>query len=263
MFKKIIAIDVDGTLLNDQHEVSPFTLDILHKVRDQGCGIILASGRGPQNGLPVMEEMGLEGWMITHNGALTVDSQTKEVINRFPITLDQIWPIVEYARKHNIHFDICTDFDQYVENLPDHVSGMYRQFGIKPIRIERFEGWENSIVKFTLFGSEDQLDRAFEEIAPRFSGLNVIRSSIEFIDIFHRQASKGNALREACETYGISKGDVIAFGNYFNDLDMIEYAGTGIAMDNSPEEVKRAADQIAPSNNEDGVARTLVRLLNL
>jgi Cof subfamily protein (haloacid dehalogenase superfamily) len=263
MSKKLIAIDVDGTLLNDQHKVSSFTLDTLHKARDRGCQIILASGRGPQNGLPVMDEMGLEGWMITHNGAVTVDSRSKEVISRFPMTLEQVWPVIEYAREHQIHFDICTDFDQFIESLADEVAMMYERFGIKPIRLERFEGWEESVVKFTLFGNDEQLNRAFLEISPRLTDLNVIRSGIPFIDISHRLASKGNALKEVCETAGISREDVIAFGNYFNDVDMIQYAGIGIAMDNSPEGVKRAADQIAPSNNEDGVARTLKRLLNL
>jgi Cof subfamily protein (haloacid dehalogenase superfamily) len=263
MFEKIIAIDVDGTLLNDDHEITPLTMDVLHKAQKRGCCIMLASGRGPQNGLPVMDQLGIEGWMITHNGAVTVDSKTKEVISRFPFSIEQVWPVIEYARANGIHFDICDDFDHFVEGASDMASGMYQQFGIQPIFVPTLDGWQDPIVKFTLCGKAEQLDRAMEEFGHRFPGVNVIRSGIQFIDIFHGQASKGNALRDVCEKYGILREEVISFGNYFNDVDMIQFAGLGVAMDNSPDGVKAAADRVAPSNNDDGVAKVLIEVLGL
>lgn len=263
MFKKIIAIDVDGTLLNDDHEVSSLTLDVLQKAQELGCCIMLASGRGPQNGLPVMDQLGIEGWMITHNGAVTVDSKTKEVINRFPFSIEQVRSVIEYAREHRIHFDVCDDFDHFVEGMSDMAAGMYRQFGIKPISIPTADDWKDPIVKLTLCGEAEQLDRVMEQFGDRFADLNVIRSGIQFIDISHGQASKGSALREVCKRYEISRDEVIAFGNYFNDVDMIQFAGLGVAMDNSPKGVKAAADRVAPSNNDNGVAKVLTEILGL
>lgn len=261
---KLIAIDVDGTLLNDDHQVTPYTAEVLHQVKDKGCEILLATGRGPQNGLPVLTEgLGLDGWMITHNGAVTVDSRTRKVISRFPMKMDEIRRMIDYARGKGIHFDICTDFDQFVENLPDDVAQMYGQFGIEPVRVDSFDGWEESIVKFTLFGGDEELSATMESLVEGYPHLNVVRSGIQFIDVFSREASKGNALKQVCEERGISRENVIAFGNYHNDIDMIQYAGLGVAMDNSPDDVKRAADEIAPSNNEDGVAKTLVRIFRL
>lgn len=261
--KKVIAIDVDGTLLNDDHEVTPNTYKALQLASRAGCQIVLASGRGPQNGLPVLDMLDLSGWMITHNGAVTVDKETRQVISRFPMDVKQLGPVMEYARTHGIHFDICTNFDQYVEKLPDHAAEMYGQFGIRPVVLENWASSDESVVKFTLFGGDEELTRAMSEIGPLLPGLNVIRSGIQFIDVFSKEASKGNALQQVCESRGLSKRDVIAFGNYYNDIDMIQFAGTGVAMANSPEEVKACADLVAPTNNEDGVARVLNQLLDL
>jgi Cof subfamily protein (haloacid dehalogenase superfamily) len=261
--KYIIAIDVDGTLLNDHHEISPLTRATIQKAQEKGALIVLASGRGPHNGLPVMDDLGIQGWMITHNGALTVDSQTKEVVSRFSVPKESVMPAVEYARQHGIHFDVCNDFDQFVESLVPAAADMYEKFGIAAQTMSCYEDWNEVLVKFTLFGTKEQLNQCELDLAPRFTELNFVRSGETFIDIFSREASKGKALQDISEKLKVPREQIVAFGNYYNDIAMMDYAGRGIAMGNSPMDVKQAADEVAPTNNEDGVAIVLQRMLGI
>lgn len=258
---RLIAIDMDGTLLNDNHEVTPETLKTLHQARDKGCTIILCTGRSPQNGLPVMEQLDLKGLMITHNGAVTVESKTKEVISRFPIQMDNLLPLIRICRERHLHFDVCTDFELYYEQMTDVEMEMYIKFGLAPVSIDNVEQISGPIVKMTVFGEKTVLDRAFHEFSSFHAHFNIIRSGDTFIDIQHRDASKGNALREVSRKMGVDPTEIVAFGNYYNDVDMIEYAGIGVAMENAPDGVKEQADAVTLSNNEEGVSHFLRQLL--
>ncbi|MFK4998616.1 HAD-IIB family hydrolase [Bacillus sp. N9] len=111
--------------------------------------------------------------------------------------------------------------------------------------------------KLSVIGTEDELDRVENLIQPAVSRLHVIRSGEGAIDIVSPQASKGAALKWLADYYQVEREDTIAFGNYYNDISMLEYAGTGIAMQNAPDDVKRSADIVSYSNEEHGVAKYL------
>src|SRR5690606_21610872 len=114
-------------------------------------------------------------------------------------------------------------------------------------------------VKFTAYSADkavmDKVEADWRMQQP--NELVVLRSGDEFIDIMHPDASKGNALRVFTQALGIAPSEVLAMGNYYNDVDMLRFAGLGIAMANSPEDVKQAADEVTVSNNEGGVYLSL------
>lgn len=95
---KLIALDVDGTLLNDNHELTEQTKQTIQEVSRTGAEIVLCTGRGPQNSIPFMEEIGLKGYVISHNGAATVDVVTKEVVHQFSMDTKAIQPYMDYFR---------------------------------------------------------------------------------------------------------------------------------------------------------------------
>jgi hypothetical protein len=258
---KLIALDVDGTLITDDHRLTRKTREAVRAVHEQGARIVLCTGRGAISTLPVMEELGLEGIVITHNGGATIRSTDRQVLHTFGYPVERFMPLVEYCRERGIHFDINTAFDIYVEQLNDELREGYRLFFAEPVILDDVAAFPEPVIKFCAIAESDKVERILQDwswITER--GLRMMRSGTIFVDVMHEKTSKGNALKVLAEQWGIPREEVLAIGNYYNDLEMIRYAGLGIAMANSPDEVKREADAVTEaSNNEDGVYEALVR----
>ncbi|MFD0674268.1 Cof-type HAD-IIB family hydrolase [Cohnella sp. GCM10027633] len=254
----IIALDVDGTLINDHHEVTPRVRAAVRAAAEQGAEIVLCTGRGSTSALPVLAELGLEGTMITHNGASIVDSKTRKVIAETAIPFEPAYRYLHFARERGVHYDMNTAFELYVDGMmTDEISGMYESMFARPIVRTGEESLPEGLVKLSLFAPKETLDELETAWGEWEHELQTVRSGDYFIDVQHQQASKGTALRQLAAMRGVPREQVLAIGNYYNDLGMIAFAGLGVAMDNSPEEVKAAADETTASNNEDGVALAL------
>jgi len=258
---KLLALDVDGTLLNDQHEITERTQRVIAQMQQQGVKIVLATGRGPKSTFPLAERLHLTDPIITHNGAVIVDPLTKEISLEIGFKSKELAEVIHYCREKHIHFDVNTALDMYAEDVPEHALPMYNKFFMQPEIVSDATLLQHHIVKFTMFGNEKEIDRAFEEICLLFPELTIIRSGELFIDIMHPKATKGYALQQILTMYEILPEEVISFGNYFNDIEMLQLAGIGVAMQNSPAGVKELANYVTPSNNEDGVAEFLEKMI--
>jgi len=264
MTYRLIALDMDGTLLNDHHEISPQTAQSIKQVAAQGVEIVFCTGRTPINSIPYMEQLGLheDGYVIVHNGAATVHAGTREIVHQFPLAAQGLDPYIQYCKQHDIHFDINTAFGLYVDSidtLQADAGKMYDNFLMTPKVLPPWSEFTEPVLKLSAFATIDQLDQAYAEWTTWNPEFNMLRSGEFFIDLMHPQSSKGSSLQALAESKGIGSSEVIAIGNYFNDLSMITYAGLGVAMDNSPAEVKAAADEVTLSNNEDGIHHILVK----
>lgn len=259
---RLIALDVDGTLLNDRHELVPETVDTIREVVAQGAEIVLCTGRAPLSTIPLMEQMGLTGYVISHNGAATVDAATREIVHQYQMDKHSLEPYISYCRENGVHFDINTAFGLYVDQLEGlklEVRSMYEAFLMEPLQLPQWADWSEPLVKFTAFASMERLDEVHRDWSRWEQPFNMLRSGDFFIDLMHKQASKGEALHQLAQRRGIAPDAIMAIGNYYNDLSMLTYAGKGIAMANSPEEVKLAADEVTLSNNEQGVRHALIK----
>ncbi|MFD2671835.1 Cof-type HAD-IIB family hydrolase [Marinicrinis sediminis] len=256
-----IALDVDGTLITDDHQLTPKTNELLRRLHQEGKVIVLCTGRGPVSALPLLAEMKIDSVLITHNGAVTLHSGTREILHQFDFPVAWIEPIVQYCREQQVHFDINTAFDMYAEQMRPEAEKMYEMYFANPIIRENSLEDVPSLVKFTAFGTREEMDALegpLREIVANSEDLRMIRSGDLFIDIMHRNATKGRALAAFCANEGLNREQVAAFGNYYNDVEMLKFAGLGIAMDNSPDEVKAEADEVTLSNNEEGVYHYLM-----
>jgi len=259
---RLIALDVDGTLLNDDHQLSDENKAAIAEVTRLGGQIVLCTGRSPQNSIPFMEEMGLSGYVLGHNGAATVRVKDREVLHQYDLDARGLDPYIKYCRERDIHFDVNTSFDIYVdnvENLTKEAHYMYEHFKIMPASLPAWEDFRDPILKFTVFTKSDILDEAEQEWRTWGGEYNILRSGEFFVDFMHPEASKGNALKHLALQLGVPQEEVLAIGNYYNDISMLTYAGMGVAMDNSPVEVKAAANAITGTNNEHGVRDALIK----
>lgn len=262
MTYKLVAIDVDGTLINDEYRITAATAQTIKALYGSGVHIVLCTGRGPASTLPLLEQLGLHGIAITHNGAATVRSEDAQVLHRFAFERSYALAFIDDCRRRSLHFNVNTALDLYVEQeLTDKMLGVYSRFFVDPIAVDDALAAEDGIVKLSVYDEQpDTLDRLMERW-PQLGHeqLAVIRSGPYYVDVVHADATKGNALRMLALQLGIAPEHILAIGNYYNDADMLQFAGLGVAMGNAPEDVKGLADAVTASNNEDGVHLALRR----
>lgn len=267
---KLIAIDIDGTLLNPQSKLNQATIDAVKKVRSNGIQIVLCTGRPLTGAKPYLQKLGLDNdsnqHVITFNGSL-VQSTTGSILVRHTLEFNDYIDIEAVTRKIGVHFHCETD--QYIytanKNLSPYTIGEAYLVRM-PIRYREVSEMSPklSISKGMIIDDPELINRIQNEhlLPDNFDDrFYIVQSEPFFLEIMNKSASKGNALHDLCQKLNISRDDVMAIGDQGNDLTMIDYAGTSVAMGNAIDEVKEHADQVTLTNAEDGVAAVLNKLV--
>ena len=259
---RLVAVDLDGTLLDDSKQVSDRTVDALRCLNGSGVRVVIASARPPRSVRHVYASLGLDTWQINYNGALLWDEPNRRVVDHRPMEPGVVREVASLARERfpqvlvscEILDRWCTD--RFDETYTTATGRLFRPDVVAPL--EQF--CVEPVTKLMLLAAPEvvpELGLLVGEMAPAL-GLSVIRSDPDLIQIMDARASKGVALRRVCDHYGVSMRQVLAIGDAVNDVPMLEVAGVAVAMDNAQPDVKRAAHWVAPSNNDHGVHATLV-----
>jgi len=257
---RLIALDVDGTLLDDKHRISDDNRDTIRRVAAQGVKVVLCTGRGAMSAQPVMEELGLEGVMITHNGASIMDTHGN-ILYEDTFTVREVDTLIRYCRQQGVHYDLNTSAHMLLDQMPDQAKKMYEAYYATPEMVQDVLAVTRPLVKFCMFGEPSLMDRVEREWPEGRHALRFIRSGDYFIDVIRPDVTKGKALRKLADIWSIERSDILAMGNYYNDVDMLEFAGIGVAVANAPDAVKEVADEVTVSNNEAAVHATLTKYM--
>ncbi len=267
MDKKIIFLDLDGTLTNDEKKITPKTKEALMDIQKRGHIVALASGR-PTPGMGfVAKELELEkygGYVMSFNGGKIIDWKTKETV--FENTLDRKYlpDLIRYARQNNlglITYDnkqglVATRVDPYVM--------------LETVKINRIPAFLTDVVKYVdynpnkcLYTVDPEISEYHEKrLAEKFGDvLSVYRSTDYFIEIVPKGIDKAASIEVLIDKLNIPHENTIACGDGFNDLSMIKYAAVGVAMENAVDAVKENADYITASNNDDGIAKVVEKFI--
>lgn len=258
---RLIALDVDGTLINDQFQIMPKTREILIDAYQNGMMIALCTGRGPQSTIPLMEELGVEGPVVVHNGAIILHSRTKEVYGQVGFQIEELRDLIHYCRTIDVHMDVNTAFDLYVEAVSPEIEALYSEYYVKPLRVHNVLELQDEIVKLSILGVEARIPTILADLLDRFPQFHITQSGENYIDVIHPEVSKGEGTAILADKLGIPMAQIIAFGNYYNDLELLAKVGLGIAMENSPDEVKKVAKSVTRSNNDEGIYHALKSIL--
>lgn len=258
---RLIALDVDGTLINDQFQIMPRTKEILHEAYQNGVMIALCTGRSSDSTIPLMEELGAEGPIVVHNGAIVLHSKSKEVYGQVGFQIEELSELIKYCRDQGIHIDVNTAFDLYVEAVTPELESIYREYYARPIVIPDVLDLKEEIVKISVLAEEVLVPGVLAELKQRFPQFRITQSGENYIDVIHPEVSKGEGISILAKKLNIPLNQIIAFGNYYNDLELLTRVGLGIAMENSPDEVKRVAKHVTLSNNEEGIYHALKKFL--
>lgn len=266
---KLIALDLDGTLKNTKNKITPKTREALIKAQENGVKIVLASGR-PTPGLRhEAKELELDkfgGYLLSFNGAHVSDYKTKETIYEQTLTIEEAKKAYDRAKEYNL---ACMTYENNIVVTEDDEDEYVKVEGnINDIAIVKVENWKmnlkNPIHKVLLTGKPEFVASIIDEFKEPFGdSLSIYRSAPFFIEIMAEGIDKAASLDRLAKSLGIKQEEVMAFGDGYNDLSMIEYAGMGVAMNNAVDGVKARANYITLSNDEDGIAYALDKFLEV
>lgn len=273
MTTQAIILDIDGTLLNDDKKISPETKKALITAQQNGVKLILASGR-PTTGMHLYaEQLEMEtyhGLLVSYNGAKVVDCQTKEELFNQTLTIAEGKAVLEHMKQFEVKVMIDKDDYMYVNNVYD----CYIPYKGEEINIIQYESrggkfklcekedlaafLDYRINKILTAGDPDYMQKNYQAMmAPFKNTLNCVFTADFYFEFTAKNIDKAKALDTVLTPMGIHAENIIAFGDGHNDITMVKYAGTGIAMDNAVPELKAVANSITLSNNKDGIAHVL------
>lgn len=269
MKPKLILTDLDGTLLRDDKSLSPANRAALERASAQGAQVVIATGRFYGGLTQELRDLPFLRYFILMNGAKVWDRKTGEVLYRAEIGLETAEKVMDLVEPLDATVD-CYQNDQglmprrYYDHLdyyiPDPVSQMMIRAMRQPVDDLRtvIRAGGDTVQKVQCYFPHLELrPRVMELLAREVPELVQTISLPTNLELNAPEATKGNALLALCRALSVDVSESIAFGDGTNDVDMMEMAGTGVAMANAAPETKAAADRIAPSNMEDGVARVL------
>lgn len=264
---KLLAIDIDGTLIKSDQTISPRTRTVLIHAQEQGVQVVITTGRPTFGAAPFADELRLADFgshVISFNGSEIHNWATKELIHSVLLDKDIKPYIYDCAKQKG--FQILAYVGQNV--VAEDPNNEYVRFSSTrnkmPIRtVQNFlTDTDNEQPKFLIVGDPEPLHALELEMAANLKGkAEVYRSEPFFLEIVPYGIDKATGLSVLCTKLGISKDNIIAFGDGFNDVSMIEYAGVGVAMGNAQQILKNRADYITQSNEEDGIAIFLDKYL--
>ena len=275
---RIIALDLDGTLLDSQKRLSERNRAALERVAKKGILVVPTTGRFFGMMPPSVRDLPFVRYAITINGAQVYDRETDTTLVRDEIPLDMALGIMEVLDRHDVVYDcyrsnwgwmtaaLQAKAEDYATN--EHYLKMVREFR-KPVpelkahlRETAAEGNVQKVMMFSRLDDPEakELRAVAREMAEKFPEIKVTASTWNNIELNIKTAHKGNALKRFAARLGFTLDNCMSFGDGMNDLTMVEAAGVGVAMANAEPAVKAAAKVVTSSNDEDGVAAVLEKL---
>lgn len=288
---KLVAIDLDGTLLNSYGEVSESTKDEIKKAIKNGVEVVLASGRPISSVEDLAEELQANHYLISGNGAIVFDIYKKEIVYDRFLSKEQVLNIVKICEENSIYYNIYTENEVLTKSLNYntlfyHSENMHKQEE-KRTNINILTDVYDYILKsdnqkYLKVTVCDQSQIVFSSIIKKLRTLNdidvlevshmskkIIKSGTEevlveycYTEITNKNVNKWTALKYIMNEMKIDRSEVVAIGDNINDKEMIEEAGLGVAMGNSTPAIKEIANVEVGTNNEEGVRETFQKYIN-
>lgn len=257
---RAVFSDIDGTLLNSNHQIFPKTKTKIQKIMEKGIPFVLVSARMPDGMTFIRDALGKPQPMICYSGALVVDEH-KQPLYSAHLPQEEAFCVGEWIRRQykNVAVNLYAGDNWIVENRED--PWVKAEMAITKTEVieadfskkEVFQG----IHKILCMGEAEQIFALEKDLKEKFPALRIYRSKDTYLEIMSMKASKSDALRQLEKYFQIDREEILAFGDGCNDVDMLEYAGLGVAMENADPAVKAAADLVTVSNDDEGLRKVL------
>lgn len=283
---QLIASDMDGTLLNDEMEISQANITAIKKAQAAGIEFVVATGRSIEEAKPILAAANISCRFITSNGAQIFD-KTGENSFTLGIDKDKLTQIIPVLRRHEIYFELFTNQGGFTENIDNRLASVAQWLKSTSPNLSEAEALEiandhmstlpisqvnnfNEVVEnpdlkvlkvFAMGERHDPTLALAKEELKSIADLTVTSSGANNIEINHINAHKGASLKKITDMLGIGLQHTAALGDNFNDVSMLQAAGLSIAMENAEELVKTLARQVTLANTDNGVAYAIDQIL--
>jgi Cof subfamily protein (haloacid dehalogenase superfamily) len=256
---KLIAFDMDDTLLLDDRTIGRRTMEALRAAHARGVKIVPATGRGKHSMWKYVEEIGAADAAICTNGAQVYDGTGKSILEN-PVPLDAARRVARFAKENGWYLQGYSAEDYFFAQETEETRLYARLAGHMGQEVGDLEDYLRLPPYKLLFVETDmeRMKRLKEAAIPLFGKeLNLFVSKPFYLEITSPEATKGNAVLKLAARFDLLPGETMCFGDSGNDLSMIDCAGVGVVMGNAADEIKAHADLIAPTNQEEGVAQVI------
>jgi len=261
---RLIATDMDDTLLDASSSLTPRTLSALRQAMDAGAMISLSSGRMPESMLPFAESIGVNAPMILFNGALIYDHRTGEILYSNPIPAETALAVAKMIEAEGVYIQVYPGKGYYCHRRCEHTDRYEASIRVPctELGVPVSEWMTGGMIKMLAIATPEIIDALQAKLRAAFpSGVNFMKSKAHYLEIVGEGIDKGSAIRVLADKLNLSCDEIMAFGDGQNDATMLEAAGLGVAMENAVAECKAAAQLIAPRNTDDGVAQVIEQFI--
>lgn len=272
---KLLGLDIDGTLLNSQHKLQPRTREAVRRAAEKGVDVVLVTGRRFHAARPVALELDLQLPLVTHNGALTKNAQTLEILDYHPLDPKIARKLVEIGREYRADTLCCDLPESEVRLVYDRISDenlrlkqyveLFLPYSLKVDDLALHI--ESAPIQIFYVGRCEQMERLEYRLSKEYGGhLKLVPTSypkqdMTILDVINPCCSKAVGLAYVARQLGVEREEVMAIGDNLNDLEMLQYAGLGIIMANSEPRLHQYGFNKTASNDEDGVADAIERYI--
>lgn len=261
---RMIALDLDGTLLGAKSALPEENVRALKRAMDAGVRVVLASGRMIEATMPIAEAIGVNAPMVLFNGAMVYDAGADRILRGRRIPRDTALEVLRAIEARGAYAQAFPGRGFYLYAVTEHTQSYQNKIGVLGTPVGRkLSSWlETDVYKLLCIGSAEETSCIARDLGAQFPDVSFVKSSQTYLEIIAKGVDKADGLRAVSEITGIAPEEMMAFGDEQNDLPMLEYVGTGYAMENAPDAVRSQARLIAPRNTECGVAKIVNLYLN-
>lgn len=260
---KLVAVDLDDTLLNDDLDISEETRAAIYAAMSKGAVFTIATGRMFASARKIASKLKLEVPLITYQGALVKHASDGTVIYERNVPPEVVRYVFEYASANGLHLQAYHNDTLLAKEENEKLINYARlnniSYEIEP-DFDRLA--EKTAPKLLMIDEPEVLDRVLAELKTAVGDkAHITKSKPNFLEIMHPEGTKGHALLRLAEHYGFEREETIGIGDSWNDHELVEQAGLGVAMENAVDSLKGIADYITRSNNDDGVRHVIEKFI--
>ena len=262
---KMIVVDMDDTLLMDDHTISEENKEMIFKAQEMGVYVVLASGRPTSAMIEYAKELKMDhynSYMISFNGSTVTDLKEDIVLFEHALTKEQIHSLYDFSQQNNTHIITYLNGQIISERHSEYIDIESTITGLELVIVPSFkDAVTTSAVKCLLLEEPSYLKGVESVLKNAMPDLSVCMSKPFFLEAAPNGIDKGAAIQVLAEKLNIHQSEIIAIGNAGNDLTMVQYAGLGVWVDNVDPELREFGDLVVASNNDHGVAEVIRRYI--